>query len=72
VARDIEKFTGNNYFCGASRRPDCLKAVSHKSGNNICCLYCDITAKCIDENKSKVKPCTTKDIGFDEYCEFSV
>lgn len=65
-------FTGSNYFCNASLRPDCLKAKSHKSGNNICCLYCDITEECISKNQSKVKPCMVKDIGLDEYCEFSV
>lgn len=66
------KFTGNNYFCNAKLRPDCLKAKSSKSGNNICCLYCDKTEECIIKNKSKIKPCSVSDIGLDEYCEFSV
>jgi len=65
-------YTAGNYFCSAQFRPDCLKAKSSKSGNNLCCLYCDIVSECKTKNKSKIKPCNVTDIGMDEYCEFSI
>lgn len=60
------KFTNNNYFCGASERPDCLKST------NLCCLYCDLINKCMKENKKKIKPCTANIISPDEWCDFSI
>lgn len=71
-------FTGNNYFCNASTRPECIRFMSKKfPDSNICCLYCegDTVERCIEHNKrigKKVKPCSVYDIGLDEYCEFSV
>lgn len=60
------KFTNNNYLCGATLRPDCLKTT------NLCCLYCDSIEKCMANNKSKTKPCTADIIGLDEYCDLSI
>ena len=60
------KFTNNNLLCGATKRPDCLKTT------NLCCLYCNTISRCIELNKSKVKPCTANIIGIDEYCDLSI
>ena len=71
-------FTGNNYFCSAKYRPECIRSVSkNHPESNLCCLYCEGTTieKCIEHNKKlniKVKPCNTYDIGLDEFCEYSI
>lgn len=60
------KFTNNNYLCGAPKRPDCLKPT------NLCCLYCDSINRCIEENRSNVKPCTADVVSPDEYCDLAI
>lgn len=63
---DKLKFTNNNYLCGASLRPDCIKTT------NLCCLYCDAIERCIEKNTKKVKPCTADIIGMDDFCDLSI
>lgn len=78
MSKEKLQFTGNNYFCGAKKRPDCIRFESKKyPGSNTCCLYCEgeTIEKCIKHNKeigNKTKPCTVHDISMDEYCEFSI
>ena len=68
MAKYIPQIGKINYFCSATIRPDCLKGLS----SNLCCLYCDSVEKCIEQNKSKIKPCSPNIIGMDDFCEFSI
>ena len=72
------QFTGNNYFCGAKKRPECVRFESKQNpGANVCCLYCEgeTIERCIEHNRKlglKIKPCTADIISPDEYCELSI
>lgn len=57
---------GENFFCSATLRPDCLKPT------NLCCLHCNVISKCSAINTKKVKPCTAANCTLDENCEFSI
>lgn len=57
----------DHYFCSASIRPSgCLKK------NAICCLHCDVTARCADIKHKGTKPCDLKIMSYEDECPYSI
>ena len=78
MATPKAKTVGDNLFCSATLRPDCIRnratwnSLKEDINTNLCCLHCTEISKCQSQNRSKVKPCTIKVCSFDDVCEFSI
>jgi len=64
----------DRFFCSAKNRP-----LFCKYNTNKCCLHCDMVESCtlMSKNYNKTHnfkstlPCTSKNVGSSEICEFS-